>query len=244
MRAVHAFLNDSSALTKLPADLATAKAKPNENATFAVDGVDLLSVQELREFWRQRRRAEASNAAASRTTRVCLATGERAATLDTTEKIKGVPGGLAQGTNLISFDKSSFCSFGLEQAQNAPLSPTAELKIRTALNTLVQKARDQRLVFNDTAYLHWTREPVAFDPLDLLATADPDGVATLLKSVRAGTKKLGLDSNAYYCIGLSGSAHRRPRLARYHRRARANRPRLMVRGFSIIDPMASPCARP
>ncbi len=208
LHAVLAFLNDSSALTKLHVDLATAKAKPNENATFAVDGVDLLSVQELREFWRQRRRAEASNAAASRTTRVCLATGERAATLDTTEKIKGVPGGLAQGTNLISFDKSSFCSFGLEQAQNAPLSPTAELKIRTALNTLVQKARDQRLVFNDTAYLHWTREPVAFDPLDLLATADPDGVATLLKSVRAGTKKLGLDSNAYYCIGLSGNGAR------------------------------------
>ncbi|MFT3828228.1 MAG: type I-C CRISPR-associated protein Cas8c/Csd1 [Opitutaceae bacterium] len=208
LRAVLAFLDDSAALAVLHADLVAAKAKPNENVTFAVDGVDLLSIPALLDFWRQRRRAEAAAAAESREVRVCLATGERAATLDTTEKIKGIPGGLAQGTNLISFDKSSFCSFGLEQAQNAPLSPAAELKIRTALNTLVQKARDQRLVFNDTVYLHWTREPIASDPLDLLATADPDGVATLLKSVQAGAKQLGLDANAYYCLGLSGNGAR------------------------------------
>jgi len=208
LRAVQTFLDDSAALASLHADLVTAKAKPNENATFAVDGVDLLSIQTLQDFWRARRRAEAASAASARSTRICLATGEPAATLYTTEKVKGIPGGLAQGTNLISFDKSSFCSFGLEQAQNAPLSPVAELKIRTALNTLVQKSRDQRLVFNETVYLHWTREPVTFDPLDLLATADPDGVATLLKSVQAGAEQLGLDANAYYCLGLSGNGAR------------------------------------
>src|SRR5690606_30810287 len=120
---------------------------------------------------RQRRRIETGAAAASRERRVCIATGELAPTLDTTEKIKGIPGGLAQGTNLISFDKSSFCSFGLEQAQNAPLSPVAELKIRTALNTLVQHSREQRLVFNETVYLHWSRDPIDHDPLNLLTTA-------------------------------------------------------------------------
>ena len=208
LRAVQTFLDDEASLAALHADLATAKAKPNENTTFAVDGVDLLAVPALHEFWQERRRAESASAASARSTRICLATGELAATLDTTEKIKGVPGGLAQGTNLISFDKSSFCSFGLVQAQNAPLSPVAELKIRTALNTLVQRSRDQRLVFNDTVYLHWTREPVAFDPLDLLATADPNGVAHLLQSVQAGTRQLGLDANAYYCLGLSGNGAR------------------------------------
>jgi CRISPR-associated protein Csd1 len=208
LRAVLAFLDNAAALAALHAELSTAKAKSNENVTFAVEGVDLLTIPALREFWRQRRHSETGAAAASRDTRVCLATGELAATLDTTEKIKGVPGGLAQGTNLISFDKSSFCSFGLEQAQNAPLSPAAELKIRTALNTLVQKAREQRLVFNETVYLHWTRKPIAFDPLDLLTTADPDGVAHLLQSVRAGSRQLGLDANAYYCLGLSGNGAR------------------------------------
>lgn len=208
VRAVLAFLDDGAALAALHASLAAGKAKPNENCTFSVDGTDLLGLPVLSDFWRQRRRAEVIAAAATRQTRICIATGELSPTLDTTEKIKGVPGGLAQGTNLISFDKSSFCSFGLEQAQNAPLSATAELKIRSALNTLVQHARDQRLVFNDTVYLHWTREAIAQDPLALLTTADPEGVAHLLRSVRAGATQHGLDPNAYYCLGLSGNGAR------------------------------------
>lgn len=208
VRAVLGFLDDASALAALHADLADAKAKPNENVTFAVDGIDLLTMPALRAFWRQRRRAETGAAAASRANRVCIATGELAPTLDTTEKIKGIPGGLAQGTNLISFDKSSFCSFGLTQAQNAPLSPEAELKIRTALNALVQHARDQHLVFNETVYLHWSREAIDNDPLNLLTTADPDAVRHLLDSIRSGTRQIGLDPNAYYCLGLSGNGAR------------------------------------
>ena len=208
LRAVLAFLDDAPALTALHADLSASRAKPNENMTFAVEGDDLLVMPDLRDFWRQRRKAETGAAAASRTTRVCIATGESAPTLDTTEKIKGIPGGLAQGTNLISFDKDSFCSFGLEQAQNAALSPIAELKIRTALNTLVELSREQHLVFNETIYLHWTREPITRDPLSLLTTADPDGVAHLLQSIRNGERQIGLDANAYYCLGLSGNGAR------------------------------------
>jgi CRISPR-associated protein Csd1 len=208
LRAVLAFLDDQPALARLHAELTAAKAKPNENVTFAVDGVDLLTLSALRDFWRQRRRAETGAAAASRATRVCIATGESAPTLDTTEKIKGIPGGLAHGTNLISFDKRSFCSFGLDQAQNAPLSPVAELKIRTALNTLVQHSRDQRLVFNDTVYLHWSREPIDDDPLNLLTTADPDAVRHLLDSIRSGERQVGLEASAYYCLGLSGNGAR------------------------------------
>ncbi len=208
IQAVLTFLDDASALAALHADLVAAKAKPNENVTFAVEGVDLLTLSALRDFWRQRRRTETGTAAASRETRVCIATGELAPTLDTTEKIKGIPGGLAQGTNLISFDKSSFCSFGLEQAQNAPLAPVAELKIRTALNTLVQHSRDQRLVFNETVYLHWSREPIDNDPLNLLTTAEPDAVRHLLDSIRGGERQVGIDANAYYCLGLSGNGAR------------------------------------
>ncbi len=208
LRSVLAFLDDASALATLHADLVSAKARPNENVTFAVEGVDLLTAPALRDFWRQRRRADTGAAAANRAPRICIATGESAPTLDTTEKIKGIPGGLAQGTNLISFDKRSFCSFGLEQAQNAPLSPIAELKIRTALNNLVQRSREQHLVFNETIYLHWTRKPVAHDPLALLTNADPDGVAHLLQSVRSGEHQVGLDTNAYFCLGLSGNGAR------------------------------------
>lgn len=170
---------------------------------FSVDGIILLEADDLKNFWRNRRQRLAGGAK-SRERRICLATGEMAETLDTTEKIRGVPGGLATGTNLISFDKDSFCSFGLEQAQNAALSAPAELKIRSALNELIASG----LRIQDAVHLHWTRKPVEQDPFDLLATADEKAVATLLSSVKSGQRPVAFDANAYYALSLSGNGAR------------------------------------
>ncbi len=205
--AVLKLLRDEAGMAVLHEQLTAAKAKPSDNATFSVEGLNLLECESLRAFWRKRRSLAAAGTVRGQT-RVCIATGELTATLDTTEKIKGVPGGLATGTNLISFDKPSFCSFGLEQAQNAALSAPAELKMRSALNTLIEKSREQRLVFNNTVHLHWTRQPVEYDPMDLLANADENGVANLLKSVLTGQAPADLDGNAYYATSLSGNGGR------------------------------------
>lgn len=144
LNAVITFLRDSAATVRLHAALTEAKAKPNDNATFSVEGFNLLDSTLLKTFWRERRQKQSATGE-KREVRICIATGELAETLDTTEKIKGVPGGLATGTNLISFDKDSFCSFGLEQAQNAALSASAELNIRSALNSLIGKSRAKAL---------------------------------------------------------------------------------------------------
>jgi CRISPR-associated protein Csd1 len=197
------FLRNAQAIDELHRQLASAKAKPSDTATFAVDGVNLLDAADLKNFWRNRRRRLAAGGK-SRERRVCVATGDLAETLDTTEKIRGVPGGLATGTNLISFDKDSFCSFGLEQAQNAALSAPAELKIRSALNELVASG----LRIQDTVHLHWTRKPIEYDPFDLLATADEKAVAALLSSVRSGQQPIAFDANAYYALSLSGNGAR------------------------------------
>lgn len=207
LQAVLTFLRDEASLAEVHRQLLAAKAKPSDNAVFAVDGTSLLDCEGLKDFWRNRRRQSATSAKA-RTRRVCVATGELADTLDTTEKIKGVPGGLATGTNLISFDKDSFCSFGLEQAQNAALSAPAELKIRSALNQLIENSRQQRLIFNNTVHLHWTRQPLDYDPLDILANADEQAVASLLKSIHAGQAPAAFDDNAYYALSLSGNGAR------------------------------------
>lgn len=207
LSAVLLFLGDEAAVVSLRDKFAAAKAKPSDNATFSVDGEILLKSEPLRQFWRDRRRNQASVAAA-REQRVCIATGRLAETLDTTEKIRGIPGGLAMGTNLISFDKDAFCSFGLEQAQNAALSPVAELKVRSSLNALIEKGRGQGLVFNDTVHLHWSREAIDNDPMDLLTTPDPEAVAALLKSVQSGQRYVGLDTNAYFAMSLSGNGAR------------------------------------
>jgi CRISPR-associated protein Csd1 len=207
LAAVVSFLRDSTATARLHAALNEAKAKPTDNVTFSVEGVNLLDSSQLKTFWRERRQKQ-STAEEARERRICIATGELSDTLDTTEKIKGVPGGLATGTNLISFDKDSFCSFGLEQAQNAALSVAAELNIRSALNALINKSREQGLVFNNTVHLHWTRKPVEHDPFDLLTTADPEAISALLKSVKEGRHYLGLEANAYYAMSLSGNGAR------------------------------------
>ncbi len=207
LNAVVTFLRNSAGTVRLYAALTEAKAKPTDNATFSVDGVNLLDSSQLKTFWRERRQKQ-SAAGGERELRICIATGELAETLDTTEKIKGVPGGLATGTNLISFDKDSFCSFGLEQAQNAALSASAELNIRSALNALIGKSRSQGLVFNDTVHLHWTRKSVEHDPYDLLITADPEAISALLKSVKEGRRYVGLVANAYYATSLSGNGAR------------------------------------
>ena len=207
LQAVLSFLRDQAGLAELHGQLQRAKAKPSDSAAFRVGGVSLLDSESLKNFWRNRRR-QAATGAKARSRRVCVATGELAETLDTTEKIKGVPGGLATGTNLISFDKDSFCSFGLEQAQNAALSANAELKIRSALNKLVENSRAQRLVFNNTIHLHWTRKPLDYDPFDILASADEKAVASLLKSVHTGQTPAAFDDNAYYALSLSGNGAR------------------------------------
>ena len=207
LQATLEFLRHADGVAELHRQLSTAKAKPSDIATFAVEGVHLLESSALRQFWRDRRRRLGAEAG-SHDQRICIATGDLAETVDTTEKIKGVPGGLATGTNLISFDKDSFCSFGLEQAQNAALSVPAELKIRSALNTLIAKSRAQGLVFNSTVHLHWTREPIKEDPFDLLASADENAIEALLKSVEQGQPPVAFEANAYYTLSLSGNGAR------------------------------------
>jgi CRISPR-associated protein Csd1 len=206
LQSLLSFLQNGEALSEIHRQLASLKAKPSDNAIFSVDGFNLLESESLKNFWRKRRHL--TTALGARERRICVATGEFTETLNTTEKIRGVPGGLATGTNLISFDKDSFCSFGLSQAQNAALSAPAELKIRSALNSLIEKSRGQKLVFNNTVSLHWTRRAIHVDPIDLLANADGNAVAELLKSFHSGLSPIEVEANDYYAMSLSGNGAR------------------------------------
>lgn len=197
-----ALLDSPEELARVHAAIMERKAKPTDNVAFQVGGVNLLDDPDLKEFWRRRRRA--LRAATPRSKHVCLATGVLTETLDTTEKIRGVPGGLAMGTNLISFDKDSFTSYGLEQAQNAAISVEAELKFRSALNRLIREGHP----ISSTVHLHWTRDPVATDIFALLDSADEAGVRNLLTAPRTGRAPSHLQANAYYAMSLSGNGGR------------------------------------
>jgi CRISPR-associated protein Csd1 len=206
LNAVLHFLDDANALQDLHRQLTQNKAKSNELATFSVDGIWVLDFDAPKRFWRSWR--ENLNPAVPAQKRLCLATGKLAEPVSTTGVIKGVPGGNPSGTIFLSFDKDAFCSFGLEQAQNAALSAEAELKLRSALTRLIELSRAQKLIFQNTICLHWTRQAVEFDPVDTLASADPEQVAHLLKSIQTGHQVTALDANAYYAVSLSGNGAR------------------------------------
>ena len=184
--------------------LAAAKAKTSENAVFSVDDESLIESEELRNWWRLRSEKERGELETEKS--VCLATGRFGSVCRTTGFIKL----LGDDTKLISFNKEcpAFESHGLSQGANAPINSDAEVKFRAALNTLIEKSREQRLVFNDTAHLHWTRLPIENDPIDLLATADVNAVASLLKSIQSGQPPAAIDANAYYALSLSGNGAR------------------------------------
>ena len=201
-RATLTFLNQANALERLHALLTEQKAKPNDNITFRVSGHRLLESEELKQFWRRRRAADRPQVAGRK--RFCLATGELTEPVSTTEKIKGVPGGLAVGTNLISFDKASFTSFGLHQGENASISAVAELNIRSALNDLIQRGLRQ----NGIVHLHWTREKDDPDPFDLVETADEQDIRNLIDAPRTGQRQHALDPRKYYAMSLSGNGGR------------------------------------
>lgn len=199
-----AFLRDEKQLKSLHDQLFASKAKTSDNAVFSVDGESLIESEELRNWWRLRSEKERGEQETEKS--VCLATGRFGSVCRTTGFIKL----LGEDTKLISFNKEcpAFESLGLSQAANAPISSDSEVKFRAALNTLIEKSREQKLTFNDTAHLHWTRKRIEDDPIDLLASADENAVAALLKSIKSGQPPVTLDANAYYALSLSGNGAR------------------------------------
>jgi CRISPR-associated protein Csd1 len=204
LRLLVAFLRDKNQLKALHEQLATAKAKISENAIFSVDGKNLIESDELLDWWRVRLERERGQQESEMS--VCLASGQYRPVCRTTGFIKL----LGEDTKLISFNKEcpAFESFGLSQAANAPINFDAEVNFRAALNTLIERSRQQRLVFNNTVHLHWTRQPLDYDPVDILANADEKAVASLLKSVHTAQMPAAFDDNAYYALSLSGNGAR------------------------------------
>ncbi len=204
LRPIVSFLQNDAELVRLRQRLGEEDASPDENAVFAVDGVQPLDNAEVQAFWR-RERARASSGQGRKA--MCLVTGVLADCVSTANKIKGIG---SQDTILISANEAAFCSFGLEKAENSAISTRAEGLVKAALDDLIAKSRAQRLVFNDTFCLHWTRKRIEFDPVDLLArdNLNPEEVARLIKSVEAGSQVTSFDANAYYAVSLSGNGAR------------------------------------
>ena len=84
----------------------------------------------------------------------CAITGEYAPIARIHNKIKGVYGGQASGTGLVTFNNPSENSYGNEQSYNSNISEAAMEKYTEALNYLLQ-GRKHKILLDDLTILFW-----------------------------------------------------------------------------------------
>jgi CRISPR-associated protein Csd1 len=220
-----AMLEDEASLEAIREQLRARKAKPTDKTTFAMLGENPLYAVESdawHTWWRSFRRtlggepsAPASEAKPGIALVRCLASGELIEPVPTHPKIAGLSdvGGLSMGDALASFKQEAFCSYGLAQSANAPVSEKIAAEYRAALNHLLRE-HSRRLVNAKVA--HWFKEnvPPEDDPLSWLDVSEAQEESNaqqrareLLEAIRRGQRP-SLANNRYYALTLSGASGR------------------------------------
>ncbi len=170
-------------------------------------------------------RQQASGVSASQG--ICLVTGEKSPLARLHPAIKGVNGAQSSGASIVSFNLSSFTSYGKEQGDNAPVSEQAAFAYTTALNHLLRRDANnrQRLQIGDTTVMFWAQasdKSAAEEGENLLAAffdpKDEDAQATqrlhdALQLVRQGRPLHDLgghleDGIRIFVLGLAPNASR------------------------------------
>jgi CRISPR-associated protein Csd1 len=179
---------------------------------FEVDGVWVADLPEVRSFWATKS-AAATASRVEGVTATCLVTGEQVEPVRILPmKVRGVPNtnqGLADFT---SFNEAAFRSYGLEQTQNAPMSPEAARLFVNGLNRLLRDPLTH-LQVQDVVYCFWTREPSDFSILTFLENPKTEDVAELLRSAQTG-RRITTESGErvspadFFVLALSGSRSR------------------------------------
>lgn len=168
-------LRDAQTLEAMRREIEREKIKPGDRVTFRVDGANILELPGLVEWWQAYRGQ--FTATEKKAKSLCLITGQPTVPMETVPPISGLGpvGGHPRGDALICFDKDAFCSYGLSQAANAPVSETAYAGVKAALDELLKGAP----ILAGMKFVHWYDRalPTEEDALDelLKGFADDDG---------------------------------------------------------------------
>lgn len=148
-------LKDAAIANAVSAQLDQMKLDGTKVISFMVDGQSILELETVKNWWLQFRRQFCSDGSKA----PCLITGQLTVPLATVPPISGlsVVGGHARGDALICFDKDAFCSYGLKQGANAPVSEEAFAGVKAALDDLLTNAP----VLAGMKFVHWYDKPVA-----------------------------------------------------------------------------------
>ena len=158
-------LEDSSVSDAIRKRLDEMKIKDSDRISFKVEYRSILDSSGTREWWERFRNTIRTSEAKSKS--LCLITGALAEPMVTTPPINGlrIVGGHGRGDALICFDKSSFCSYDLKKAYNAPVSEEAFSAVKAALDELLKKENSP--VLAGMKFVHWYDQTISEedDPL-------------------------------------------------------------------------------
>ncbi len=180
---------------------------PEDNLTFRVGGViPAVELKSVQQFWANYTASNQNKG--SKPEGICLVTGVSGPV----EKRMPVPvkglmriGGKAENS-LVTANEDAFQSYGLKNSLTSPISRDAGERFGKALNHLLSDERS-RIFIGPSAYIFWTRQESAFDPI-LMVRPDPESVRLLLKSPFSGTRRADVGANDFYALALSASGGR------------------------------------
>lgn len=223
VQAVVSFLDNLPGIDTLFKDLGIAQKDFDYlgRIIFEIDGVDLVDLPEVQQFWAKINTSQDENKAE------CLVCGKVRTPIEKlSTTIGGIPGGQAAGVSLISAYEPAFWSYGLSTSLNSPMCEECATKCTNALNSLIEtentrlyvpvklKRRETEeeeranLYTGSSIYLFWSKNPEKASGMNALISAPkPEKVRAFLLSYHTGTP-MHRDMTPFYAAIISARSGR------------------------------------
>lgn len=146
----------------------------DRNVVFRLDDDDHRFIHDrpaAKALWQSRRARVAGDDDAA--PGICLVTGSELTIARLHPAIKGVRGAQQAGGSIVSFNQAAFASYGKDQGFNAPVSEAAAFAYTTALNQLLRRGGNQKVIVGDATTVYWAE---AATPAEARAAEEVGGV--------------------------------------------------------------------
>ena len=186
-----------------PADLVQLDESfdPSGIISFQVDGRAVIDDPAVQTFW------ATMNDDPDAPAMQCLVCGNQRPVQERLQaKVKGIPGGQAAGTSLISANAAAFESYGLTASLISPTCSKCGEGFTRGINELLSGTQT-RFASGDSVFIFWTKEETEFNFLSALEDPDPTQVRALLESAQTG-RPSEVDDEPFYALSLSASGGR------------------------------------
>ena len=151
-------------------------------------------------------------------TGICLVTGQYSKIVRLHRPISGINKKPSPMLAVNNIESPAFASFNKEQGANFPVGEEASFRYATALNYLLRKGSNQKILMGDIAIVFWSAKPTELETnFSLLfdegpKNDDPDQLTNAVKSLycslKTGVFPSEMANTPFFVLGLSPNAAR------------------------------------